>query len=424
MDNLFTPSFIGLLAITIILALTRPQWVFPIFLASIPYENLASIEGNSITRILGVVVLLSYLAIALTNRKPLRFDAAFWFFFMFTLLGLISIFWSADSSETLSRFITLVQLLILYFLLINQVTDFKEFDRVMTALFWGSVIFAFIGLGDLILGLSGDQSVRLASIARNANGYFIYAICMIPANYWILTVKKSKFLKMLSVFILFILLVTSLNTQSRGGLISLGVFFLVYLYLTTKKLSALLLILIVALMVLQLTPLGFEDRLLETSTDIRITGLWPAGWQAIRDRPLGGFGLGMNSRVIPRYYFQPTGPRSVHSGFLAVGIELGIIGLILYLLFVIIPAVKLFKYVRRDRKNKSVSQIKSLGIILIAVFIAYLSSWVKGGGMEYAKLLWVLVGLMSSCVSLLQSSQKDESLNDFMIADESLHQVS
>jgi len=403
MEKLITPIFIGLLAFTIILALTKPQWVFPIFLASIPYENLVSIEGNSITRILGLIVLFTFLAIAFIDRRPIRFDVPFWLFFMFTLLGLISIFWSADSSVTLSTVATLIQLLLLYFLLINQVTDIKDLDRVMTALFWGSVIFAFFGLGDLIMGLGGDHSARLAGIARNPNGYFIYAICMIPANYWILTIKKNIYLKTLSVFILLILLVTSLYTQSRGGLISLGIFFLVYLYLTTKKFSALFLILIIALVILQLTPVAFEDRLLETSTDIRITGLWPAGWQAISDRPIVGFGLGMSSRVIPRYYYQPTGPRSVHSGFLAVGIELGIIGLILYLLFVIIPTGKLYYWVRRYRKNNDASHINSVGHILIAVLFAYLSSWIKGGGMEYAKLLWVLVGLQACCASILKT---------------------
>src|SRR5690606_32628288 len=133
--------------------------------------------------------------------------------------------------------------------------------------------------------------------------------------------------------------------ESRGGLISLAVFSLLYFSFSEKKLPVFILIAFFIVLLFQFLPDGFIDRFQEIGTSKRITELWPAGLRALEDNLVVGTGLGTNRVVIPRYFGYATfldHTMNVHNSLLAVGVELGLPGLILYLSFVGIPTRNLF----------------------------------------------------------------------------------
>jgi hypothetical protein len=41
-------------------------------------------------------------------------------------------------------------------------------------------------------------------------------------------------------------------------------------------------------------------------------------------------------------------------------------------------------------------------IVLLASFLGYMTTWFKGGGMEYSKMVWVLLGLMNAYSRMLE----------------------
>lgn len=368
-----------------------------------PIEAIIDDSIFTLPKILGFLALLSFLVLVIKEKRKIHFDLPFLLMFLLVIWGSISFFWSVSPDSTLVRITTLIQLLILYFLMINQVRSIKNLDILLKFLFLGSIIYAIFGLSDLILIISGNQNMRLASVARNANWYFIVSICLIPAGYWVFTTSNNKLSRILAVFVLLTLLITSLFTQSRGGLISLAVFFFSIILFSKNKFSWLSVIIIISFVIIQFLPEGFLIRFGEIFTDSRITRLWPAGLRAFQDQLLTGHGLGTNGYVITKYlgvnylnYFA-----SVHNALLGIGIEIGVIGMLLYILFFSIPSGKLFGLI--NHKNIENNQmLRNLIILQISVLLAYLTSWIKGGGLEYQKMLWFLVGMVSVLAIILQ----------------------
>lgn len=342
------------------------------------------------------MVLLSFLVIAVREKKKIHFDLPFLLFFLFFIWGALSAFWSVNLDLTLFRLISILQLLLVYFILSNQARNEEAIDRIMRFLFAGAIGYVIFGVSDLVLLLSRNENQRLASIAKNANWFFMVSICLIPACYWALAVVRNKAVKILAVLTLLALLILSLYTQSRGGLVSLAVFFLTYLLLSRRKFSWLLLIVISALLVYQAMPEGYLERFEDLSTSLRIVELWPAGVRAFEQNMFAGHGLGTSHFVVTRYL--PRTPFvgeyfSVHNSLLAVAIDLGAPGVGLYLLFVAVPTLALFRVIRRSRARQHRSPLVTLAEITVCVLMAYMATWIKGGGIEYQKMLWVLVGL-------------------------------
>jgi hypothetical protein len=52
--------------------------------------------------------------------------------------------------------------------------------------------------------------------------------------------------------------------------------------------------------------------------------------------------------------------------------------------------------------KQGVSKESTFAIILLASFLGYMTTWFKGGGAEYQKMLWVLLGLMSAYARILE----------------------
>ena len=403
MNNLIQPLLIFIIAIAVILFFIKPQWVLYVFIASLPIEALIDDSIFTLPKILGFLALISFLVVVIKEKRKLHFDLPFFIMVLLVIWGSLSYFWSVSPDTTLVRITTLIQLLILYFLMINQVRSIKNLDILLKFLFLGTIIFAFFGLSDLFLIVSGNQNMRLSSVAGNANWYFIVSICLIPAGYWVYSTSKTKMIRFLTVLIILTLLITSLYTQSRGGLISLTVFFLSILLFSKNKFSWVFIITIIAFVIYQFLPEGYLLRFGDIFYDSRITRLWPAGLRAFHDKLLTGHGLGTNGYVITKYlgvnylnYFA-----SVHNAFLGIGIEIGVLGLLLYILFIFIPIGKLTMLIN-IKNNKNMHIIRNFIIVQISVLFAYLTSWIKGGGLEYQKMLWFIVGIVSVLTIILQ----------------------
>ena len=248
------------------------------------------------------------------------------------------------------------------------------------------------------------EPFRVSGILGNPNGYVAMLVACIPSGYWFFTRTKAPFRKVLTVAAIAAAVITSLYSQSRGGIISIIVFLLSLLaFRQTRRRGFVFAILILATG-FRLAPLAFWQRWEETKTlggNIRTTELWPAGLRAFAQNPWLGSGLGTNADAVYRAQGSRTGGSVVHNAPLAVAVELGIPGLGLYLGFVAYALVRLLRALaattRQGRSKETV-----FAIVLLASFVGYMTTWFKGGGAEYSKMLWVLLGLMSAYARILE----------------------
>jgi O-antigen ligase len=157
----------------------------------------------------------------------------------------------------------------------------------------------------------------------------------------------------------------------------------------------------------QIAPENYLERFAmigHDSTD-RLVDLWPAGWRAFKSSPWIGYGLGASEKIMPEFIITVfTGNiASVHNSLLAIGIDMGIPGIFLYLLFVLIPTLRLYKAIKLANKARQRTTLLTAADLLLAVLVAYMASWFKGGGLEYHKMLWLLVGLEAAFGWILSS---------------------
>lgn len=149
-----------------------------------------------------------------------------------------------------------------------------------------------------------------------------------------------------------IILLADLLTFSRGGAIGLLMGCLTYLALSNPEVLALqgnrlrLVIFSGALLLVFLSPPVFSRFLTsfsfsDTSSTERIA-LWKEAAQAISQSPILGVGLG-NYLSMARPLYDPKTPFYAHNLYLDVAAEIGLVGLVLFLMLFVWSAAKVYR---------------------------------------------------------------------------------
>jgi len=320
---------------------------------------------------------------------------------LFVFWGAASYFWSIEPASTLYSLQTYMLLLVLYFLIVNVVRGEKQFSPAMIALWVGMLVLVISGL----LGVSSirlnDEDSRLAGIAGNPNTYVAILVALVPPSYWVYSRTRVPFRKVLVPAAVLAAGITSFYAKSRGGFISIGVFFLCLLAFRQTRRRALGFVVLFLVLALRLAPLGLWQRIDESRQrgNVRTATLWPAGLRAFGGRPLLGSGLGTNQQAIS--LVRGGGGAVTHNSPLAVAIELGAVGVTLYLAMMTYCTARLWRAIASaEQQGRSGEAL--FAVVLLAGFFGYMTNWFKSGGMEYAKMVWVLIGLMSAYARILE----------------------
>lgn len=379
-----------------------------LLIGSMPIELMLGGTLLTIPKILGAAALVLFVLSMLSKR--LHVDRAARVFVIFFLFSVLSVFWSAYPESSLSKIFTVVQLVVFYVMIINEVDSRGALNAVMVVSIVGGAVLGASGLVELRdLASPAD---RMAGFSRNPNIYVTMAMFLIPAIYWCIRVNRSALVRLFSIAVMGILFITSLYTKSVGGLVALAVFLLAYFVFSRNKVSGFLLVVLVGALTFWLAPQGFWERVADIgygSTN-RFRVLWPAGWQAFRSSMLVGHGIGTSDVIMPDFvdvHGRNFSDLSVHNGLLALGIDLGLVGAALYVAVIVIPSVQIYKLCCLV-KGRPRTDLEAFGVVLFCALLAYLASWFKSGGFEYFKYLWVLVGLESALVGIIAREQRAE----------------
>jgi O-antigen ligase len=325
---------------------TATFWLLVVFVGSIPSENGVTLAGiGSLTRFIGILALgLGVLSLVRRNTLNLRSPALFLAAAaLFVLWQTLSYYWSLVPSVTVSRTVTYAQLLIMVWL----IWEFARSERQRLILMQGFVVgvYVIIGIALQTLLSPGGAEFRNVGTAFNPNGFAVVTALAIPMA-WRLTFSwRRGWLYWLNLLFLPAAALGIILAASRGGLITSLVALLV-IPLTFAKLTPLRrlgLTLLIGFMVVGATiyvPVLFPDlqvnieRLSATSEEVQegdLTGrrdIWAAGLQVFADHPYVGVGSGAFRQAIEPIYGRALG---AHNAFVSVLVELGIVGILLWL---------------------------------------------------------------------------------------------
>jgi O-antigen ligase len=398
-----------------ILLILKVEWGFYTFIASIPIEAAINSDIFSLPKILGFIAMAGFFLSVILRKRKVYWDTPLILMVLFEIWGLLSYLWSKNPGQTLSTSVGYFFLALLYFLIINQVRSIQALNMTMIAFFIGAVLMVGSGSYELFSGTYlANVGGRLEGLTGNANIYAIEALVGILGVYWVWMKNQSKIVHIFLILFVCLLGATFVTTLSRGGVISLAVFGLMLVLLHKDRTRWAVLLAVVALLIAFLSPASLWERFMEIPSETRIVDLWPAGLNIFQQNPWIGYGLGTSPYLIGQAVpFVGSGFLvSVHSAPLAVAIDVGIFGLLLYLVFMMIPTLKLLSAYLWSNNEERNDKLSEFAVVLISVLVAYLFSWVKGGGLETGKLLWLLLGLESSLVFLIKPMGKKIDLDE------------
>lgn len=404
------------------LSLFRISWAIGLFIIILPIVSrlktiflvtLGPFE-ISIESIFIFILLLGWFArLAVNKDKIVREPLGVWILF-FILTGVISISsakYPLESSRVL--FAGIVQPVIFYYILINNVRDRKSIKLTIYALIFSIFIASSYSLFQLfsLSGFSphGILEYRLPSVYYNP---LIFAETLILTMPLLFVASISRLFPVIwrkfALLVLLISLFALMLTYSRGAAVALAAStsLLFIKEVRIRRLAYKAIPFIVLALILQwglissifMRRLPTMQYLSEPSNAIteRLNG-WQSSLTMISDRPLTGVGLGMFKYNYPQYMISEAilQLESAHNLYLNIAVEMGILGLIFFLIILgIIIKRAIFLTKSKDPFIKDIS----LGLLASAagysVLVFFGAEFVHKHMFTNMLLFWTIIGLI------------------------------
>lgn len=256
------------------------------------------------------------------------------------------------------------------FAMLNTERRLMAFMKVMV------ISFGFYGIkGGLFTIISGGGSQVLGpinSFFADNNGMALVLTMTLPFMIFFVTHAENILQRYFALFCSLTTAVAVLGTQSRTGLVALGVTILYFTWLQKKLFRALLIIVPVAAVAFFFMPETWVERMQTTTeleSDTSFQGrvdMWKASVRIANDYPIlgGGYNVIFLPEVIARYIPLEVTARAIHSAYFQMMAEHGYVG---FLIFMVVLSYTYYSASRMARQAREVSALPWMGDLTIAI---------------------------------------------------------
>ncbi len=352
---------------------------------------LSSNPQLTMTKIAGAICFASFARYALTSRRPLLFDRSHAVVIGILLLALASTVQAFDASiavTTTTRYASFVALYVI-------VSQFVGAHRLQRQIAW---VLTITAAAAAVIALNsyftGETVVATLPEANPSDFAFILATTL-PMAFWLLG-DAPRWRVPLFAAIGLIAAATVLSL-SRGTMVGLAAG-LVWMVVVDRRhirlvLGGGVLAVTVALLVIRSDPSRFETALLykQKVADYNVTtryDAWTAAAELAVEKPLLGVGPGNFRFHYNEQTGRPVGTHNLyvaHNAYLDMAAELGILGMVLFLLYLGMMMSRLTVAARRGFGPPGYAyalRVSLLIAIVSAIFVSeqyYAPFWLLGG---------------------------------------------
>jgi putative inorganic carbon (HCO3(-)) transporter len=409
--SMYSPLIIGAFTaavVTLVAWFLKPVWALyaALFVVLLPIGLIPPQVHSILNRSMTVIALGVWLFDVITRRRRVVWTSSASLMLGFVTWGTVTLFWTAGLSVGMTALQAYALRLILYLILIaNEIRTEEDLDGLMNTLALNGWVLVLVGAGVVLLE-GYKPGTRLQVLDMNENAFGISALVTMPGVLWqaMRTSGQQKAVRMLLSFIFVSLtLVLVALTGSRGSAISLLIPLSVFwLWKPTRPWGKLgLLILVLAAITAPFIFLTVLERFAVEPGDTLLGGreaLWQAVWPLILDHIWRGVGIG-NSPYAVMPYLERLGSvwayerAAIHNPVLAIWAETGVLGSLLYL-GVLGSSVWLFVRQYQRHRKAGVHCFMPYFALVSSIFLGYMPSWVKGGGMESDITYFLMLALL------------------------------
>jgi putative inorganic carbon (HCO3(-)) transporter len=375
----------------------------------------------SVPKLLGLVLLLSWLALVTSGEREHReriFSHPGFILVLLVFVGWVAISaaWAESPSAAVEAFTRYLPNAMLFLVVFAGVRTREQLLWVVGALVVGAFIGAAYGL---VSPVPVDEEGRLSGALGNANetaaslvagGALAAALAM--------ALRGKPILRLASAIVVPLCAMAVFLTASRGGLVALATALIVAVFLAPGRRRAaafglgLAVVLGAVVYFGALAPAAARERVTQLSGGTGRTDIWKVGWRMVEDQPVRGIGAG-NFEVSSIHYLIAPGalirddfivdtPKVAHNTYLNVLAELGVIGLAMFLGIIGFSIACALKAIGVAAKAGD-RQVEILARAIVVVLAALLAADFFGSR-QYSKQLWLLMAL---CPVLLEISRAE-----------------
>ncbi len=311
-----------------------------LYIFLIPWGNAV---WDGFIRIFGMGSLGLATLVVVTHGTHRKYSFFHLFLIMFGSWVLLTLLWSPDISSGKESASTIIQLVFIS-LVISLLIDTRDRIRLAYQSYvFGTCIGSSIIFYNYMHGIESEYWARYSIKNYEPDGVGIMIAIAVPMAAYLTTQYKSVIFRMLnSIAIPVCMFAIFLNATRTASIVAM--FGITYWLFTHRKASlkikAMLLTFFVSSIigVLAFAPVTSVDRIFSSSKSISSgtlngrTVIWSASFQQWEKSPIVGAGIGSIEQMLSGSHVEYN---SAHNTYIQILIELGIIGLLLYLLILL-----------------------------------------------------------------------------------------
>ncbi|MDP3964936.1 MAG: O-antigen ligase family protein [bacterium] len=325
----------------------------------------------NLSSVVGILVIVWGLWYFFTRKVRFWRQPLFWPFAIVTGLSVISLFYTPSNSATIRESVRFLSIFVMYLMAGSIITSAQRFSMFLGTAAVSLIIPLAVGAYQFLSGTGlsfGGLDNRVYATLGHPNAFGFYLVLLLGIGLGYFFSRQAERSQKLILAGLTVLCLFLILTYTRGAWLAFLFVFILFGIRYYKKL--LIVLAAFALAVLLLSPVinrasiayfdyDFnrnplvqrlsDDSNIESSIDWRF-GVWSEMSAKIGERPLFGYGLGAFPVIRQQYvkgFFEST---EAHNDYLRLAIELGVIGLGVYM---ILLGTLLYSLWRKFRANIS-----------------------------------------------------------------------
>jgi len=353
----------------------------------------------------------------------------------FITICTLSLIWSDTFFTSLKELPLFLAGPLLYFVIVNNIRDEKQINRIINAVLLVGVVLGIYGIFQyngidfyfIINSIAGQRVYGLFGNAGYFAGYIILPLSLAVSLFFTNKNRNRKILLLLGILAMGTTLIVTFTRSSylAFGISLLFMFLLFFLsrgrsFIKENKktfIYLLIIILIAVSLFIIPTPLSkpgtvisqikgriSAPQLTNTFTSGRRIAIWKFTGMMIKDHPILGSGIGTYKYNTFRYqakFFKQGNNRSIypygfadkaHNEYLQLWAELGTIGLAIFLWLIIAYFIYGIRYLKREKNE----QKQGIMIGLMGAVVAFLADcffWFPMHLSSNLSLFWLFIGL-------------------------------
>lgn len=387
------------------------------------FDTLARLSVDSIVTLTKIFTLI--LSGVLVLKVILKKDQAFLknifnnplsvaaLFFLFTQI--VSIIHATDLKMLIIQVIRMCSFVVLYYIIVNLVTDKAALKKFLLVLLIAFMIAAWMGIYEILTGVNilvlrwgadinnsslatgtllhkaevsqssnpaiSSQMLRISGVQGSPDFLAFAMIFPSVLSFLFFYLYKSWFARIAMVGFFFLFVLNILGTVTRGGVIALGISIVVFWHFLKVRhkplitFAVVIAFLILAFSLIAIMPSSAYERLTfqsDSSTVSNRAGMMKMAISMIKDHPFTGIGAGNYTRVARRY-LDPSVPRSdlvLHNCFLSAWVETGILGFIAYIALYFFAAWNIYVVIS-ESKDRFLNATAAAFMAILAAYFFY-----------------------------------------------------